>query len=71
MGWTPPGFKEWQQYDNLWGLTRTALRNWLKGRSHYLQQARQVCAYFNWIKRTRPLWEADIDWAFAEHEFPT
>jgi hypothetical protein len=70
MGWTPPGFKERQQYYDLWGLTRTALRNWLKSRSHYLQQARQVCAYFHWIKRGRPHWEADIDWAFAEQEFP-
>jgi hypothetical protein len=70
MGWTPPGFKEGQQYHDLWGLTRTALRNWLKSRSHYLQQAREVCAYFHWIKRGRPLWEADIDWTFAEQEFP-
>ena len=70
MGWTPPGFKEWQQYYDLWGLTRTALRNWLKRRSHYLQQARKVCAYFHWTDRGRPLWEADIDWAFAEEEFP-
>lgn len=70
MGWTSPGFKEREQYSNLWRLTRTALRNWLKSRSHYLQQAREVCAYFHWIKRGRPLWEADIDWAFAEQEFP-
>jgi hypothetical protein len=70
MEWTPPGFKERQQYYDLWGLTRTALRNWLKSRSHYLQQAREVCAYFHWIKRGRPMWEADIDWAFAEQEFP-
>jgi len=70
MGWTPPGFKEQQQYSSLWGLTRTALRNWLKSRSHDLQPAREVCAYFHWIKRGRPLWEADIDWAFAEQEFP-
>ena len=70
MGWTPPGFKERQQYYDLWGLTRTALRNWLKSRSLYLQQAREVCAYFHWIKRGRPLWEADSDWTFAEQEFP-
>jgi hypothetical protein len=70
MEWTPPGFKERQQYYDLWGLTRMALRNWLKSRSHYLQQAREVCAYFHWIKRGQPLWEADIDWAFAEQEFP-
>ena len=70
MGWTPPGFKEGQQYYDLWSLTRTALRNWLKNRSYYLQQAREECAYFHWIKRGRPLWEADIDWALAEQEFP-
>ena len=70
MGWTPPGFKELDQYRNLYGLTRIALRNWLKSRSHYLQQARKMCAYFHWIERVRPLWEADVDWAFAEQEFP-
>src|SRR5690348_12571778 len=58
MGWTPPGFKEQQQYSDLWRLTCTALRNWLKDRSRYLQQARRVCAYFHWAKRGRPLWEA-------------
>jgi len=68
--WTPPGFKELEQYRAMWQLTRTALRNWLKNRHRYLQQAREVCAYFHWIKRDRPLWEADIDWAFAEQEFP-
>ena len=68
--WTPPGFKEVEQYRAMWQLTRTALRNWLKNRHLYLQQAREVCAYFHWIKRGRPLWEADIDWAFAEREFP-
>jgi len=35
-----------------------------------LQQIREVSAYFHWIKRGRPLWEADIDWAIAEQEFP-
>jgi hypothetical protein len=70
MGWTPPGFKERQQYYDLWELARTALQNWLKNRNHYLQQAREMCAYFHWIKRGRPLWEADIDWAIAEQEFP-
>ena len=70
MGWTPPGFKERQQYSDLWGLTRRALRNWLKSGSLFLQEARQVWAYFHWIKRGRPLWEAGIDWAFAEQEFP-
>ena len=68
--WTPPGFKELEQYRAMWQLTRTALRNWLKNRHLYLQQAREVCAYFQWISRGRPLWEADIDWAFAEQEFP-
>ena len=73
MGWTPPGFKERDQYSNLWRLTRIALRNWLKSpppQSHYLQQAREVCAYFHWIERGRPLWEANVDWQWAEHEFP-
>jgi hypothetical protein len=69
-GWTPPGFKERQQYYALWGRTRRALRNWLKSRSRDLQQDREVCAYFHWINRGRPLWEGDIDWAFAEQEFP-
>jgi hypothetical protein len=71
--WTPPGFKEQDQYGALWRLTRTALRNWLKSpppQSAFLQQAREVCAYFHWIERGRPLWEADIDWAVAEQEFP-
>jgi hypothetical protein len=67
--WTPPGFKEQDQYRALWQLIRTALRNWLKNRHPYLRQAREVCAHFHWIKRGRPLWEADIDWAFAEQEF--
>ena len=35
-----------------------------------LQQTREVWAYFHWIKRGRPLWEAHIDWAIAEQEFP-
>ncbi len=70
MGWTPPGFNERQKYSDLWGLTRAALRNWLKCRSKCLQQAREVCAYFYWVKRGRPLWQADIDWEWAVHEFP-
>jgi hypothetical protein len=72
--WTPPGYKEQDQYGALWQLTRTALRNWLKSpppQSTFLQQAREVCAYFHWIERGRPLWEANVDWAFAEQEFPT
>jgi hypothetical protein len=68
--WTPPGFKEQDQYRALWQLTRTALRNWLKNRLLCLQQAREVCAYFHWIERGRPPWEADIDWAVAQQEFP-
>jgi hypothetical protein len=35
-----------------------------------LYQARQVCAYFHWIDRGRPLWEADVDWEWAAHEIP-
>jgi hypothetical protein len=70
QGWTPPGYQERDQYSNLWRLVRTALRNWLKSRSYYLRQAREVCAYFQWIIRGRPLWEAVSDWAFAEQEFP-
>ena len=68
--WTPPGFKERDQYGALWKLTRTALRNWLKNRNHYLQQAREVCAYFHWIERGRPLWQATVDWEWAEQAFP-
>jgi len=73
MGWTPPGFKEEELHRGLWRVTRTALRNWLKSpppQSRYLQQARQECAYFHWIDRGRPLWEADVDWEWAEHEIP-
>jgi hypothetical protein len=70
MGWTPSGHKERERYGDLWKLTRTALRNWLKNRSRYLQQAREVCAYYHWMRRGHPLWEADVDWAFAEQEFP-
>lgn len=68
--WTPPGFKERDQYGQLWKFTRAALRNWLKNRDQYLQQARQVCAYYHWRERGRPLWEADVDWEFADQEFP-
>jgi hypothetical protein len=73
MGWTPPGFKEHQQYNGMWRVTRTALRNWLSSpppQSVYLQQARRECAYFQWIERGRPLWQADVDWQWAEQEFP-
>jgi hypothetical protein len=73
MGWTPPAFKEREQYSGLWRVTRTALRNWLKNpppQSLYLQQARRECAYFHWIERGRPLWQADVDWEWAEQEFP-
>jgi hypothetical protein len=30
FGWDPPWLNEKELYDNLWSLTRTALRNWLK-----------------------------------------
>jgi hypothetical protein len=70
MGWTPPGFNERQKYYDLWRLTRTALRNWLKCRSKCLQQVREMCAYFYWVKRGQPLWQADTDWEEAIHEFP-
>jgi hypothetical protein len=30
FGWDPPNFNELQLYYELWGVTRTALRNWLK-----------------------------------------
>ena len=46
MGWTPPGFKERQQYSDLWRLTRTALRNWLKSRARHLSaSSRSVCIF--------------------------
>lgn len=34
---------------------------------HFL---REECAYFHWIHRGRPLWEAWVDWMWAEHEVP-
>lgn len=73
MGWSPPGFKENELYNGMWRVTRTALRNWLKSpppQSSYLQKAREVCAYSHWIERGRPLWQANIDWEWAEKEFP-
>ena len=70
MGWTPSGFKEVERYGGLWNLTRTALQNWLTNRDRFLQEARKVCAHYHWERRNRPLWEADVDWAFAEQEFP-
>ena len=73
MGWTPPGFKEEELHRGLWRVTRTALRNWLKSpppQSLYLKQARRECAYFHWIERGRPLWQADVDWEWAEQDFP-
>jgi hypothetical protein len=30
FGWDPPGWNESELHDELWGLTRIALRNWLK-----------------------------------------
>lgn len=30
FGWDPPGWNERELHDELWGLTRLALRNWLK-----------------------------------------
>jgi hypothetical protein len=71
MGWTPPGFKEHEQYRELWRVTRTALRNWLKSPTpQSLDLARRECAYFHWIERGRPLWHADVDLEWAEQEFP-
>jgi hypothetical protein len=73
VGWTPPGFKEYERYGELWRLTRIALRNWLKSSPTQildLQQARLQSAYFHWIERGRPLWHADVDWERAEQEFP-
>ena len=29
VGWHPPGLDERELHDELWGLTRAALRNWL------------------------------------------
>lgn len=73
MGWSPWGFEERELYDGMWRVTRTALRNWLKSpppHSSYVQNARQVCAYFHWIERGRPLWNADVDWEWTEQEIP-
>ena len=73
-GWTPAGFKEDELYNGIWRVTRTALRNWLKSpppQSAYLQRAREVCAYFHWSERGRPLWAANVDWDWAEERFPT
>ncbi len=73
MGWSPWGFMEGELYNGMWRVTRTALRNWLKSpppQSSYLQKAREVCAYFHWIERGRPLWHAEVDWEWAEQEFP-
>jgi hypothetical protein len=73
MGWSPWGSKEDELYNGMWQVTRTALRNWLKSpppQSSYLPKAREVCAYFHWIERGRPLWHADVDWEWAEQEFP-
>lgn len=72
-GWSPWDFKERELYNGMWRVTRAALRNWLKDpppESSYLRKAREVCAYFNWIERGRPLWHADVDWEWAEREFP-
>ena len=30
FGWDPPGLNERELHDELWGITRLALRNWLK-----------------------------------------
>lgn len=47
------------------------IRVWQSGSEFVdLHQARQVCAYFHWIDRGRPLWEADVDWEWAVHEIP-
>lgn len=73
MGWSPWGHEERELYNGMWRVTRTALRNWLKSpppQSSYLQKARELCAYFHWIERSRPLWHADDDWEWAEQEFP-
>jgi hypothetical protein len=73
MAWSPWGFKERELYNSTWKVTRAALRNWVKSpppRSTFLQEAREVRAYFHWIERGQPLWEADIDWACAVEEFP-
>ena len=35
-----------------------------------LEHARLLCAYFHWIARGRPLWHADVDWAWAEKQLP-
>ena len=73
MTWSPWGFKEQELYNSTWKVTRAALRNWLKSpppEGTFLQQAREVCAYFHWIERGQPLWQADVDWACAVVEFP-
>lgn len=73
MAWSPWDFKEGELYDSTWKVTRAALRNWLKSpppQSIFLQQAREVCAYYHWIERGQPLWEANVDWASAVEEFP-
>lgn len=73
MGWSPWGLDESEIYNGMWRVTRTALRNWLKSPppdSSYLWNARKVCAYFHWIERGRPLWNADVDWEWAEQELP-
>jgi hypothetical protein len=47
------------------------IRVWqLGGEFVDLHQARQVCAYFHWIDRGRPLWESNVDWEWAVHETP-
>jgi len=35
-----------------------------------LTQARRLVAYLHWIARGRPLWQADVDWMWAEQHLP-
>lgn len=35
-----------------------------------IKQARRLVAYLHWIARGRALWQADVDWAWAEQQLP-
>ena len=36
LGWNPPGWNERELHDELWRLTRIAVRNWLRHASEDL-----------------------------------
>lgn len=69
--WTPSMARvcgQIQRWDDERGLLAATRVEWL--REAMLSAVRHEAAFFNWIRRGRPLWENLVDWTWAEQSVP-